>query len=199
MSDAFLGLMTFILFMVATPGPANLVVMIGGAQLGLRACLGFIIGLVTGKLLLNLVFGFGFGLFLADQPLVLSVLKFASAAYMIWLAMQSWNDPGSKGQGQHSFKFRQGVIVHPLNPKAWVMVILAWSQFAPALGGFSTQIILVASGFAVTQLVFHSLWCHAGAMMQRAVPKSRTLTRTMIVITVAIVLWALFYQSPALA
>ena len=32
MSEAYLSLLAFILFMVATPGPANLLMMIGGAQ-----------------------------------------------------------------------------------------------------------------------------------------------------------------------
>ena len=62
MIDAYIALMIFIVFMVATPGPANMVLMIGGAQKGVRACFGFIIGVVCGKLLLNLLFGFGFGL-----------------------------------------------------------------------------------------------------------------------------------------
>ena len=70
--------------MVITPGPANMVLMIGGAQKGVRACFGFIIGVIFGKILLNLLFGFGFGLFLSDQPLLLQILKFISGGYMIW-------------------------------------------------------------------------------------------------------------------
>ena len=92
MIEAYFSLVVFVTFMVATPGPANLLAMIGGAQLGLRQCLPFILGLVTGKLILNFAFGVGFGLALIHQPLVLQVLKFGSAAVMIWLAMQSWNE-----------------------------------------------------------------------------------------------------------
>ena len=77
-------------------------------------------------------FGFGFGLFLADQPALVQVLKFISAGYMIWLALQSWNSDNEKDRGNKTFTFRYGIIVHPLNPKAWVMVILTWSQFAPS-------------------------------------------------------------------
>ena len=60
MIDAYIALIIFILFMVITPGPANMVLMIGGAQKGVRACFGFIIGVIFGKILLNLLFGFGF-------------------------------------------------------------------------------------------------------------------------------------------
>lgn len=197
MIDAYVALLTFILFMVATPGPANLIVMIGGAQRGVLACLGFIVGLACGKLMLNIAFGLGFGLFLADQPIVVNVLKFGSAGYMIWLALQSWNNNGGAGQAHNPYSFWTGVIVHPLNPKAWVMVVLAWSQFAPALGSFWLQFLLVASGFAVIQLVFHTLWCAGGALLQRAVPNSQWLTRGMVVLTLIIVLLALTYDSEA--
>ena len=195
MIDAYIALMIFIVFMVATPGPANMVLMIGGAQQGVRACFGFIIGVVCGKLLLNLLFGFGFGLFLADQPVLLQVLKFISAGYIIWLALQSWNSDKEKDGRGKTFTFRYGIIVHPLNPKAWVMVILAWSQFAPGLGSFSTQLLLVVSGFAAVQLIFHTLWCWSGALLQRALPKTPLITRGMVLLTVAIVIWALFYDS----
>ena len=192
MSEAYLALLTFILLMVATPGPANLLMMIGGAQKGVASCIGFILGLVCGKVCLNLVFGLGFGFFLADNRLLVNGLKFVSAGYIIWLALQSWNDRVAVGVGQSPFSFRHGVIVHPLNPKAWVMVILAWSQFAPALGPLEIQLVLVTAGFAIIQLLFHTLWCFSGALLQRVLPRSRWLTRSMILMTVAIVIWALF-------
>ena len=193
MIEAYLALLTFILFMVATPGPANLLMMIGGAQQGVPACMGFVLGLVCGKVCLNLVFGLGFGLFFADQTLLVNGLKFVSAGYIIWLALQSWNDRAAVGAAQNSFNFRHGVIVHPLNPKAWVMVILAWSHFAPALGTLEMQLVLVTAGFAVIQFVFHTMWCLGGALFQRALPRSRWVTRSMILMTVAIVIWALFF------
>ncbi|MEL0077376.1 MAG: LysE family transporter, partial [Alphaproteobacteria bacterium] len=92
MSEAYIALLAFVVLMVATPGPANLVVMIGGSKQGVRACLGFILGLVSGKILLNIVFGLGFGLVLTNLPHIVTVIKFGGAGYMIWLALRSWND-----------------------------------------------------------------------------------------------------------
>lgn len=191
MSEAYLALLGFIILMVGTPGPANLIVMLGGAQVGLRACLGFIAGLVCGKMLLNTLFGLGFGLYLAEQQWLAQTLKFASGGYMIWLAVRSWNDKPTSNDGDHQFDFRHGVIVHPLNPKAWVMVILAWSNFAPAIGAFEVQFIAVLTGFAMVQLLFHSAWCWSGQLLGHAMRGSRILTRSLIVLTVAVVIWAL--------
>ena len=115
MSDSVLALTGFVVLMVATPGPANLIAMVGGAQIGVRRSLGFILGLVCGKISLNFAFGLGFGLVLAQHVWLTETLKFISGGYMIWLAMQSWNDRPQQG-ATNKFTFRRGVIVHPLNP-----------------------------------------------------------------------------------
>ena len=191
MTEAYFSLLVFIILMVATPGPANLVAMIGGTRRGLPGCAGFILGLVAGKLALNIAFGIGLGVLLTSRPVMLDLVKYAGAAYMAWLALQSWNPPEQGAEPDREFRFHHGLIVHPLNPKAWVMLLLAWTQFAPALGGFWLQIVLVPVSFAVCQLVFHSLWCWAGGIMGRALPQSRLMTRGLVILTLAVVVWAL--------
>ena len=47
MIESYLNLLIFVLLMVGTPGPANLLVMIGGARHGVLPCTGFILGLVS--------------------------------------------------------------------------------------------------------------------------------------------------------
>ena len=87
---AFFSLLAFVAFMVGTPGPANLIVMLAGVRQGLGRCLGFILGLIVGKILLNLFIGFGFGLVFAKAPFWQMLFSYVSAGYMIWLAMKSW-------------------------------------------------------------------------------------------------------------
>lgn len=191
MIEPFLGLIVFVVLMVATPGPANLLVMIGGARLGLRGCGGFILGLVSGKLLLNLAFGVGLAVFLTRQPTFLAVIKYVGAAYMAWLALRSWNRSASVDMDGVHFGFRHGLPVHPLNPKAWVMTVLAWTQFAPELGSFAVQFVTVPLCFAVCQLLFHSLWCWLGERMAKALPNSLFMTRSLVLLTLGVVIWAL--------
>jgi len=191
MIEPFLGLIVFVVLMVSTPGPANLLVMIGGAQLGLRGCAGFIAGLVSGKLVLNLAFGVGLGVFLTDQPALLAVMKYGGAAYMAWLTLRSWNGATRMEADKGHFRFQHGVPVHPLNPKAWVMTVLAWTQFAPDLGPFAVQLVVVPLCFAVCQVLFHSLWCWLGEKMAKALPNSLLMTRCLVLLTLAVVIWAL--------
>ena len=176
--------------MVGTPGPANLIVMLAGVRQGLSQCIGFILGLIVGKIALNLVIGFGFGIVLAEAPVWQMLLSYVSAGYMVWLALKSWPasdaDTNSAEPAQDHFRFRNGLFVHPLNPKAWVMCVLAWGKFAPALGDFPAQLLVVILTFAICQLCLHSLWCWLGTVMGRSLRDNVRLTRAIIISTVII-------------
>ena len=192
----FFTLLAFVAFMVGTPGPANLILMLAGVRQGLRQCVGFILGLIFGKIVLNLFIGFGFGLVLDKAPEWQMLLSYASAGYMIWLALKSWpaSDVDSKNaeRAQDHFRFHDGLFVHPLNPKAWVMCVLAWGKFAPALGDFPAQLLVVILTFAICQLCLHSLWCWLGTIMGKSLRNNVRLTRAIIISTVIIVLIAVF-------
>ena len=180
--------------MVGTPGPANLIVMLAGVRQGLRQSIGFILGLIVGKIALNLFIGFGFGLVLAEAPVWQMLFSYVSAGYMIWLALKSWPasdaDTSNAEPAQDHFRFRNGLFVHPLNPKAWVMCVLAWGNFAPGLGDFSVQLPAVILTFVICQLCLHSLWCWLGSIMGKSLRNNVRLTRAMIISTVIIVLIA---------
>ncbi len=191
--DTYLSLLGFIAVMVGTPGPANLLLTIGGVQFGLSRCLLFILGLIIGKLVLNILIGLGLGVFVTNYPWINLALKFTSAAYMIWLSVTSWSiDPKAtvEKSGSSKFSFYKGLIVHPLNPKAWVMCLIAWTAFAPKLGTASEQLVIVCLSFILCQLVLHSAWCWVGEKL-RYLPFNRQKTsRFLIVLTVIVIIWA---------
>ena len=199
---AYFALLGFIAYMVGTPGPANLILMLAGMKQGFRGCIGFILGLVIGKIGLNLFIGFGFGVVLAVDSTLRKALTYASACYMIWLAVRSWPRSVNSAGNQHhnrakKFRFRDGMIVHPINPKAWVMVVFAWGYFAPALGEFSLQLPIIIFSFAACQLAFHSLWCALGAYLGKSFTHSQRLKKLVVVLTIFVVLGAFIYVPPA--
>ena len=55
MFAAIISLILFAIFMTGSPGPGNLLMMAGGASLNFKKCTYFLIGLVTGKTLVNLL------------------------------------------------------------------------------------------------------------------------------------------------
>lgn len=195
---SYFALLAFIAFMVGTPGPANLVAMLAGVTQGFYRCAGFISGLIVGKIGLNLLIGLGFGVVLAVDPFLQKVLTYASAFYMVFLVVRSWPSSVNLANNQHQnssvkFRFRDGLIVHPLNPKAWVMVVLAWGSLAPDLGNFSLQLPIVILSFAVCQLVFHSFWCALGAYLGRSlIYNHQRVAKIIIMLTILVIIVTLF-------
>ena len=179
----------FIFLMVGTPGPANLLIMSIGANNGVKKCMPFNFGLIGGKFLLNIGMAFGFIVILNDYKNIQLILKFVSASYLIYLSLKNWNNENFS-QNNYVSGFKEGLIVHPLNPKAWVMIIIAWTEFGPYFGNILNQFIIISLSFVVFQLFLHSLWCYFGYILNRSLSNNKILNRTLICITIIIVIWA---------
>ncbi|MEM7046770.1 MAG: LysE family translocator [Pseudomonadota bacterium] len=191
--QTLLPLWAFIVVVVATPGPANMLAMAVGARVGFWRFQRFNAGLIVGKILLNLAMALGMLTVLYDRPTLALIFKFASAGYMIYLAVRGWSavpDPSDGSVGPVSFG--AGLLVHPLNPKAWVMSVLAFTDYGPTLGADSGtpafQAGIIITSFVLAQLIFHSGWCLAGVALARAVPASLWLHRGLTIVTVVVIL-----------
>jgi len=180
--------------MVGTPGPANMVALSAGARFGLRDCIGLILGLTAGKILLNIMMGAGLVAVIREYPLAFATARWASAAYMVWLA---WRIAGSSlvaRETHQQLTFMDGIVVHPLNPKAWAMTLGAFTQFTNVDQPWLPQVLAVIAGFAGMQLVFHTLWCAAGDRIASIVTGTRLERMLMIALgflMLASIVWAM--------
>ncbi len=181
---------------VGTPGPANMALMASGARSGLRGALPFVGGVALGKQLVIWPVGFGLLELQGAFPGVFTFLKWFCAAYIVYLAWKiaglrlKRQDAGGKTPG-----FWAGLLVHPLNPKAWAMVIAGFTGFvAPG-----TPPVQATATIAVCllgcQLALHPLWCFAGERISLAVEGTAMetyLMRTLAALTVLSVAFVLF-------
>ena len=178
----------FILFLALTPGPVNLLLMTCGAQYGVQTCMAFNLGTVISFTLLNLAVGFGIGGFIAESSVIQTLLKFISGGYMIWLAVQSWNPHHKRPITESHFTVQNGFLLSLINPKAWAALILVWTDFADELGPFVIQIITIVGIFLIVQITCQTIWCSMGALLGHSIKQSVLMIRTMIVVTVTIIL-----------
>ena len=193
---SLLSMIIFFASQVGTPGPANMALMATGARFGLRPALAFVAGVVIGKQLIIWPIGFGLMGVLISYPFLFTFLKFASAAYIIYLAWKVANlRLNAKAAGGVAPGFSAGLIVHPLNPKAWAMIIAGFTSFVtpntdPLIATASIGGILMA-----TQLFFHPLWALAGDRIARSLAGTAAepyLMYSLAFLTVASVLFVLF-------
>ena len=155
--------------MVASPGPANVVLFALGCTQNSRKSIPFILSVAFSKQLI--IWPIGFSLFLINDlvkqyssiMMILSVLFISWIGYKIIFMELSVKDKPNVWIP----RFYHGLAVHPLNPKAWLMVILAFTAFQSQ--GVSVETIPnIAMIFLLIQLIFHSAWFWFGSLIRKA-------------------------------
>ncbi|KNG95250.1 LysE family translocator [Pseudaestuariivita atlantica] len=188
MSVALGSFLVFAAAQVGSPGPANMALLATGAAQGFRRALPFVAGVALGKQLIIWPIGFGVMSVLARYPAVFEALKWAAVAYICWLAWRVAFTRLAPGAGGRSPGLMAGLAVHPLNPKAWAMILTAFTGFVdpatPALIATAT----VAAGFLAVQLVLHPVWAYFGDRLARTVAGTRYERALMVGLAVLIVL-----------
>ena len=196
MSIAITSLAVFAASQIGTPGPANMLLLATGARYGLRHALPFLFGVVFGKQLIIWPIGFGLMELTTRAPFISLTLKYISAIYIFWFAWKvahmrlSLDNSLNRGPS-----FIAGLFVHPLNPKAWAMVVAAFTAFVAPETPILQATTTIAIVFLACQLLMHPLWTLAGNRIARSLAGTAAepyLMYTLAAITVASVLFVLF-------
>lgn len=196
MSVSVASFAVFAASQVGTPGPANMALMATGARYGLRAALPFVAGVALGKQLVIWPVGFGLMELSARAPWVFETLKYVSAAYIIWLAWKVANlRLGPKETTGKAPGFFAGLIVHPLNPKAWAMIVGGFTAFVSPGTDTLVATATIAAVLLACQVILHPMWTLAGEGIARSVAGTAYepyLMWSLAALTVASVLFVLF-------
>lgn len=195
MFDIAIGsLLVFVASQVGTPGPANMALLATGAAYGFRRAVPFMVGVLLGKQLIIWPIGLGLMQLANANPTLFTLLKYASAAYMIWLAWRIAHLKLKPGTVEKVPGFTAGLIVHPLNPKAWAMITAGFTNFVPPETSPLTGTAVIAASLFLAQLLLHPIWTASGEKIARAVatkPAERYLMWVLASLTVASVLLVL--------
>src|ERR1700712_4003687 len=80
------ALLLFAFVASATPGPNNIMLMTSGLNFGFRRTLPHFWGVDVGFSVMTLLVGLGLAQVFVAAPVLLTVLKWIGAAYLVWLA-----------------------------------------------------------------------------------------------------------------
>ena len=196
MSVAIASFAVFAASQVGTPGPANMALLATGARYGFRQALPFMLGVAFGKQMIIWPIGFGLMELAERVPFIFLVLKYISATYIIWLAWRVANMRlSTKSVGDKAPGFLAGLIVHPLNPKAWAMIVGGFTAFVGVGTSTFEATATIAAILLACQLLMHPLWTLAGDKIAKTLagnPVEPYLMYTLAALTVASVLFVLF-------
>ncbi|MBE7638015.1 LysE family transporter [Sneathiella sp. P13V-1] len=193
--ETILLLFLFAVSMVGSPGPANMLLMAAGARFGYRRSFPLLIGTMTGFFFVGIAVASGLGALFSLFPVLRYTFLALSAVYLLYLAYRIAFAAPNLHRADVKTGFLAGVPVHPLNPKAWAMLIAAYSQFKNPGWSPLEQFITLQSVFFAVGIVTNSMWCWGGDLLTRLVQNprtlvliNRTLAATMLVI-VGISVW----------
>lgn len=161
------GLAAFIL--IAIPGPSVVFVIGRALAYGRGVALVTVLGNTLGLLAIVILVALGLGAIVQESIVVFMILKFAGAAYLVWLGVQAIRHRSAfnvrhAGEGaapvlSRRTVVRQGFIVGFSNPKAFMIIGALLPQFVVRDGGqIPLQMLLLGLVAVVIGLLSDSLW-----------------------------------------
>lgn len=140
------------LLLVFMPGPNTLYIIARSIQQGRRAGIVSSLGVQVGSLVHISAATCGLSALVLSSALAFGVVKYAGAAYLIYLGVKTLLTKEGAGPAREvkraslSRVFYQGVVVNLLNPKTALFFFAFLPQFVdPARGRIATQIILLGA------------------------------------------------------
>jgi homoserine/homoserine lactone efflux protein len=159
--SAFL-VITVVLFL--TPGPIVTLVVTTAARRGARAGLMTVAGATTGNALLLACIAFGLSWILQSSAQIFEVLRWAGAAYLIWLGIQAWRHAGAPADEiapNHHVHASRGFIVAITNPKSIAFFTAFLPQFIDASLPVGRQLLVMCVTSVLLGGVLDSGWAVA--------------------------------------
>ena len=164
----FFSLLLFSFVSSITPGPNNIMLFASGVNFGLRRTWPHAIGIAIGFGVLLACIGFGLGILLTQVPVLFTAIKLFGGAYMLYLAWRIANSgPVEVNEGAaRPMTFMEAALFQWVNPKAWVMAMVAMSAYTSE-GSYALNVWIVVFAFCFVNFPSVSLWAGFGQAMRR--------------------------------
>ncbi|ALI04467.1 LysE family translocator [Pseudomonas sp. FW306-02-F02-AA] len=154
----------FLLFAALTilsPGPGVVLTLTNSLRHGWTGALPGILGIALGAFVVAGISATSVGLILATSASAFTVLKYAGAAYLLYLGYKSWRtdrfiperEVNSSGPG---YRFVEAASLQLLNPKAVFFFLAVFPQFIDTSTHYYRQFFTLVSSYSVLVILIHS-------------------------------------------
>ena len=158
-----------------TPGPNNLMLMTSSARFGVQRTLPHMVGICLGFPLMVFLVGLGLGEVFEQFPVLKTVLKFAAAAYFLWMAwtllgLKLHDETGS----ERPMRVHEAALFQWINPKAWAMAVSLVALVVDPGPGRLWTITLVTIGCLLIGPFSSGLWMVFGQQLEAILRRTHT-------------------------
>ena len=156
---AYLAVVTVLML---TPGPDMLFVLASGVRSGSRAGFVAAVGVAVGETIHLLAAAAGLAALFRAAPLLYDLVRFAGAAYLLWLGVRSLRfrgGPAAAAAGRGGAPstrgaFWRGLITNVLNPKMALFTVALLPQFVdPTRGQVPAQFLVLGACFVAIEIM----------------------------------------------
>jgi threonine/homoserine/homoserine lactone efflux protein len=173
MDAAWLAAATgFAIAMAATPGPNNAMVAASGARFGLRRTVPHMLGVALGFPVMLVLVALGAAELLQRSAALQAALRWAGAAWMLWLAWQLATAPASppaaapeatvEAGTARPMRLWQAALFQWVNPKAWIIAAGAIAAYTGSAAGVLADALALAAIFAPAAFLAVLAWAALG-------------------------------------
>jgi threonine/homoserine/homoserine lactone efflux protein len=168
------------LALLIVPGPSVLYIVTRSMDQGRAAGLVSVLGIHTGSIVHVAAAALGVSAILASSAFSFGVVKYAGAAYLVWLGIRAIRDRGQERPGatttEHSLAriYGQGVVVNVLNPKTALFFLAFLPQFVDvSRGSIPLQVVILGVTFILLGFVSDGTYALVSARVSRALRARR--------------------------
>ena len=165
---------TAVFLIAGTPGPNMLHVMVQSIHHGPRRAVFSMAGLMSAVLLCLIASALGLGALLQASPRLYGALRFAGAAYLIWLGIKAWRAPVSGAPKAEGFTrsrpgalYAAGLATGLSNPKLIIFAAALFPQFLDPSRPFWLQLSILVASFVVIEGGWYTAYALGGRSLAR--------------------------------
>lgn len=183
---------TLLLFMAAalalnlTPGPDMLFCLGSGAHRGPKAGVAASLGVAAGAMVHTAAAAFGLAGLLMASPLLFEIVRWTGAAYLVWLAWNTYRaaPPVANGtavtQSDITRIFLRGAVTNILNPKVAIFFLAFLPQFIdPARGSVVLQALVLGTLMNISGTIVNGLVGAGAGGLGRTLARNPTAARVL--------------------
>ena len=154
--------------MYATPGPNNSILTASGIKFGFIRSIPNIIGISSGHGIQLALVCFGLGSLFLQFPILLEILKYIGACYLLYLAWKMFGSLNISITDEKSspLKYYEAILFQFVNPKAWVICITAVSLFYPENVNLIIGTLFLVIMSTIINLPSISMWAFGGSVIR---------------------------------
>ncbi|MGL5003428.1 MAG: LysE family translocator [Casimicrobium sp.] len=174
------------LVLAVTPGPGVLYIVARSMAQGRSSGLASVAGVALGNFGNAIAASFGLAALFAVSSIAFTIVKYAGAAYLIYLGIQALRaathayDGARASEGERAIAkldlrriFRDGFVVALLNPKTTIFFAAFLPQFIDPKGSVAAQSILLGTVFVAIAAITDSIYALAASHIAPALSRAK--------------------------